>query len=356
MMVSMKDTIDLTKLERMELERRAASRAGRAEDARRARLILLLAEGHTWDEVSERVGCSRGFVASWSKRFAAERIAGLYSRHVGQVATVLTPQLEARILEATRRAPSDGTTHWSTRRLGTHLGVSHMMVARVWRKHGLKPQRIERYMASNDPDFEQKAADIIGLYLNPPAHAAIFCVDEKTAIQALDRKDPVLPLSPGRLERHGFEYFRHGTLSLYAAFNTKTGEVLGRTAARHTSAEFVAFLADIVVNQPRGKQIHVIVDNLATHKTDHVADFLDTHRNVHLHFTPTYSSWLNQVELWFGKIERDVIARGVFTSVADLKKKLMRYIRQYNKAPRTVKWKYSDPSRHISTHSVGTGH
>jgi transposase len=356
MMVSMKDTIDLTKLERMELERRAASRAGRAEDARRARLILLLAEGHTWDEVSERVGCSRGFVASWSKRFAAERIAGLYSRHVGQVATVLTPQLEARILEVTRRAPSDGATHWSTRRLAAHLGVSHMMVARVWRKHGLKPQRIERYMASNDPDFEQKAADIIGLYLNPPAHAAIFCVDEKTAIQALDRKDPVLPLSPGRLERHGFEYFRHGTLSLYAAFNTKTGEVLGRTAARHTSAEFVAFLADIVVNQPRGKQIHVIVDNLATHKTDHVADFLDTHRNVHLHFTPTYSSWLNQVELWFGKIERDVIARGVFTSVADLKKKLMRYIRQYNKAPRTVKWKYSDPSRHISTHSVGTGH
>jgi transposase len=295
-------------------------------------------------------------VASWSKRFAAERIAGLYSRHVGQVATVLTPQLEARILEVTRRAPSDGATHWSTRRLATHLGVSHMMVARVWRKHGLKPQRIERYMASNDPDFEQKAADIIGLYLNPPAHAAIFCVDEKTAIQALDRKDPVLPLSPGRLERHGFEYFRHGTLSLYAAFNTKTGEVLGRTAARHTSAEFVAFLADIVVNQPRGKQIHVIVDNLATHKTDHVADFLDTHRNVHLHFTPTYSSWLNQVELWFGKIERDVIARGVFTSVADLKKKLMRYIRQYNKAPRTVKWKYSDLSRHISTHSVGTGH
>ena len=257
----MKDTIDLTKLERMELERRAASRTGRAEDARRARLILLLAEGHTWDEVSERVGGSRGFVASWSKRFAAERIAGLYSRHLGQAATVLTPQLEARILEATRRAPSDGTTHWSTRRLGTHLGVSHMMVARVWRKHGLEPQRIERYMASNDPNFEQKAADIIGLYRRPPAHAAIFCVDEKTAIQALDRKDPVLPLSPGRLERHGFEYFRHGTLSLFAAFNTKTGEVLGKTAARHTSAEFVAFLTDIVVNQPRGRQIHVIADN-----------------------------------------------------------------------------------------------
>jgi transposase len=352
----MTDTITLTKAERMELERRVASRTGRAEDARRARAILLLAEGHTWDEACDRVPCSRGFLASWWRRFEQERIAGLYSRHIGQVASILTPQVEARILDITRRPPPDGATHWSTRKLGERLGVSHMMVARVWRKHGLKPQRIERYMASNDPDFEKKAADVIGLYLNPPAHAAIFCVDEKTHIQALDRKDPVLPLSPGRLERHGFEYYRHGTLSLYAAFNTKTGEVLGKTTARHTSAEFVAFLADIVVNQPRGKEIHVIADNLSTHKTEQVAMFLEAHPNVHLHFTPTYSSWLNQVELWFGKIERDLIARGVFTSVTDLRKKLMRYIRQYNKAPRTVKWKYADPSRHISTESLVTGH
>jgi transposase len=352
----MSDAIKLTNIERMELERRAASRTGRAEDARRARLILLLADGHTWDEACELLPCSRGFAASWTKRFEEERIAGLYSRHVGQVATVLTPQLEGRILEVTRRAPSDGATHWSTRRLGEHLGISHMMVARVWRKHGLRPHRMERYMASNDPDFEKKAADIIGLYLNPPAHAAIFCVDEKTAIQALDRKDPVLPLSPGRLERHGFEYFRHGTLSLYAAFNTQTGEVLGRTAPRHTSAEFVAFLTDIVLNQPRRKEIHVIADNLSAHKTKQVKAFLDEHPNVRLHFTPTYSSWLNQVELWFGKIERDVIARGVFTSVGDLKRKLMRFIREYNKAPRTVKWKYADPSRRLGTQSVVTGH
>ncbi len=252
----MTDTINLTNAERMELTRRATSRTDRAEDARRARLILLLAEGHTWDEASERIECSRGFVARWSKRFAEQRIAGLYSRHIGQVATVLTPELEARILEATRHAPSH-STHWTTRKLAAQLDVSHMMVARVWRKHGLKPHRIESYMASNDPDFETKAADIIGLYLNPPAHAAVFCVDEKTYIQALDRKDPVLPLSPGKAERNGFEYYRHGTLSLYAAFNTKTGEVLGKTAERHTSAEFIAFLTDIVINQPRGKEIHV---------------------------------------------------------------------------------------------------
>ncbi len=352
----MTDAIKLTSAERMELTRRANSRADRAEDARRARLILLLAEGHTWDEVSERIECSRGFVASWNKRFVEQRVAGLYSRHIGKVASVLTLVLEARILEATRRAPSDGSTHWSTRKLGAHLNISHMMVARVWRKHGLKPHRIERYMASNDPDFETKAADIIGLYLNPPAHAAVFCVDEEMVIKALDRKDPVLPLSPGRAERHGFEYSRHGTLSLYAAFNTQTSEVLGKTAARHTSAEFGALLTDIVINQPRGKEIHVIADTFSAHKSAPVKEFLAAHPKVHLHFTPTYSSWLNQVELWFGKIERNVIARGVFTSVADLKRKLMPYIRQYNKSPRTVKWKYADPSRHIGTQSVVTGH
>ena len=352
----MRNTITLTKRERMELRRRANSRIGRAEDARRARVILLLAEGRTWDVVCEHVACSRGFVASWRQRFADGRLAGLYSRHRGQAPTRMTPRVEARILAATRRAPADGSTHWSTRKLAGQLGVSHMRVARVWAKHGLKPHRLERYLASNDPEFETKAADVIGLYLHPPQHAAVFCVDEKTAIQALDRKDPVLPLSPGRAERHGFEYYRHGTLSLYAAFNTKTGAVLGKTAPRHTSAEFVAFLTDLVVSQPRGREIHVIADNLSAHKTPRVTEFLQTHTQVHLHFTPTYSSWLNQVELWFAKIERDVIARGIFTSVKDLAKKLMRYIRHYNKTPRTVKWKYADPSRRIGAQSVVTGH
>jgi hypothetical protein len=179
-----------------------------------------------------------------------------------------------------KRQPSDGSTHWSTRKLAARLGVSHMMVARVWRKHALRPHRLASYMVSNDPDFETKAADVIGLYLHPPQHAAVFCVDEKTAIQALDRKDPVLPLSPGRAERHGFEYYRHGTLSLYAAFNTKTGKVLGKTAARHTSAEFIAFLTDIVANQPRGKEIHAIADNLSAHKSQPVKDFLAVHRQL----------------------------------------------------------------------------
>ena len=209
----MENAIVLTDAERMELNQRAGSRSGRADDARRARLLLLLQAGHTWAAIRDKLDCNDAFINRWSKRFRDERLAGLFSRHAGQEARTLTPALEARIWEWTlKRTPPDGATQWSTRRLATQLKVSHMMVARVWAKHGLKPQRLDRYMTTNDPDFEQKAADIIGLYLNPPAHAAVFSVDEKTTIQALDRKDPVLPLSPGRAERHGFEYFRHGTL------------------------------------------------------------------------------------------------------------------------------------------------
>jgi transposase len=354
--VSEEDAMTLTEPERMELERRVASRRGRADEARRARCILLTTDGVSWAEIRAQLDCSDSYIARWTGRFAVERLAGLYSRHRGQPATKLTPRLEARILEATRRPPGGGATHWSTRRLGQHVGVSHMMVARVWTKHGLKPHRLERYMASDDPDFERKAADIIGLYLKPPQHAAVFCVDEKTAIQALDRLDPVLPLSPGRAERHGFEYYRHGTLSLYAAFDPRTGQVLGKTADRHTSAEFVAFLGDLITHQPRRREIHVILDNLSAHKTKRVDAFLAEHPHVHLHFTPTYSSWLNQVEKWFAKIERDVIARGIFTSVKDLARKLMRYIRYYNQTPKPVKWKYSDPGRRITTTSPLTVH
>jgi transposase len=220
-------------------------------------------------------------------------------------------------------------------------------VHRVWREAGLKPHRLERYMASNDPDFERKAADIIGLYLDPPRHAAVFCVDEKTAIQALDRRDRVLPLSPGRAERHGFEYKRNGTLSLYAALNTATGKVQGKTAARHTSREFVDFLEDVVGGVEPGREVHIICDNLSAHKTRLVDEFLERHPQVKLHFTPTYSSWLNQVELWFSKVQRDVIARGVFTSIADLARKLRRYINAYSKTAKPFRWKYSDPSRRI---------
>jgi len=251
------------------------------------------------------------------------------------------------VLEATRRKPKDGSTHWSVRKLARELNLSKDTVHRIWRAAGVKPHRLERYMASNDPDFETKAADIIGLYLNPPQHAAVFCVDEKSAIQALDRLDPVLPLSPGRIERHGFEYHRHGTLSLYAALDVKSGKVHGKTAARHTSEAFVDFLGPVVGLCPPQQEVHIIVDNLSAHKTKKVSDFLESHPDVKLHFTPTYSSWLNQVEIWFARIEREVISRGVFTSVKDLARKLMRYIRAYSKDARPFKWKYSDVTKRI---------
>ena len=212
-------------------------------------------------------------------------------------------------------------------------------------------------MASDDPDFETKAADIIGLYLNPPDHAAVFRVDEKTAIQAQDRLDPVLPLSPGRIERHGFEYRRHGTLSLYAALETATGRVHGKTTARHTSQDFVAFLEEVVAQCPADQQIHIILDNLSAHKTKLVDAFLQNNSRVQLHFTPTYSSWLNQVELWFGKIERDLIARGVFTSVHDLARKIKRYLKAYSANAKPIQWKYSDPSRRVRSNELSaTGH
>jgi transposase len=203
-------------------------------------------------------------------------------------------------------------------------------------------------MASNDPDFEAKAADVIGLYLNPPVSAAVFSVDEKSAIQALDRLDPVLPLSPGRAERHGFEYYRHGTLSLYAALDVRTGQVVAKTSTRHTSAEFVAFLADVVATQPADKEIHIIVDNLSAHKTKRVVAFLAEHPNVTVHYTPTYSSWLNQVEIWFSKIQRDLIARGIFASRNDLKRKIMRYIRSHNAKPKPFKWTYRNIAHRIT--------
>ena len=326
----------------------ARSRKLRVEDSRRARIILGLAAAKGVREVSREVGASVNTVRLWRDRFNAERMGGLWSRHAGRQPAPGAEKLDARIIDWTlHRPPPDGSTHWSSRKLAIRLGTSQSRITRVWAKAGLQPHRLRRYMTSNDPDFENKAATIIGLYLKPPAHAAVFCVDEKTAIQALDRLDPVLPLSPGRAERHGFEYYRHGTLSLYAALNTTSGEVIGKTTARHTSAEFVAFLQDLVLAQPPQRPIHLIVDNLSAHKTAQVREFLAAHPQVQLHYTPTYSSWLNQVEIWFSKIQRDLIARGIFTSKNDLGRKIMRYIRQYNRQARPFKWTYRNPSNRI---------
>lgn len=246
--------------------------------------------------------------------------------------------------------------HWlPLDKLAKVLGVSHLLVARVWRRTRLRPHRLERCILSDDPDFEQKAADDIGLYLKPPQHAAVFAADEKTAIQALNRLDPVLPMSPGRAVRHGCEYCRHGTLSLYAALNTRTGVIVGQTVPRHTSAAFIDFPGDTKATQPRRREIHVIVDNRSASKTKAVSAFWDAHPRVHLHYTPTYASWLNQIELWLGKIERDLLARGIFNSIPDMARKFRRYITRYNKNPKPTRWTYNDPTHRITIESAFTG-
>ena len=342
------ETIVLSVEERDELEQMTRSRTLPAADIFRARLILMLAEGLPYRTIQERLGTTAATISRWKDRFLKGRIAGLMEiRHPGKKPFVITAALTARVVAATRRKPKDGSTHWSCRKLAKHLGIGKDAVQRIWQRAELKPHRLERYMASDDPDFESKAADIIGIYLHPPQHAAVFCVDEKSAIQALDRLDPVLPMSPGRAERHGFEYFRHGTLSLYAALDVQTGKVLGKTTTRHTSDEFVLFLEEIVLSCKPDQEIHIILDNLSAHKTNKVAAFLQQHPRLQLHFTPTYSSWLNQVEIWFARIERDVISRGIFLSVQDLKRKLMRYIRAYSANARPFKWKYSNPKRRL---------
>lgn len=318
-----------------------------ASVAQRMRIVLLLNEGASYRDIAEKLGTPASTVSRWKQRYQEEGLLGLATIHPGQPPQKLTPELRARVLERTRQPPPDGSTHWSLRKMAVVMKVSKNLIARIWKEADLKPHRLERYMASNDPQFEQKAAAIIALYLNPPHNAAVFCVDEKSAIQALDRRDRRLPLSPGRAEKHGFEYYRHGTLSLYAALNPQTGEVLGQTTARHTSQEFVAFLEGVVATQPVEREVHVILDNFSTHRTDLVKQFLRQHANVTFHFTPTYSSWLNQVESWFSKLQREVIDRGIFTSVADLKRKILRYIRLYQKTAKPFQWKYSDVRKRI---------
>jgi transposase len=339
--------IQLTGEEREELTRWSKSRTLPAGDVFKATLILALADGKSYSRIEAELNTSRPTVARWKARFEKDRVAGLEGRHKGSRPRKVTPALQARLLKKTQQKPGDGSTHWSCRKMAAAVGLSPATVQRIWSKTKLKPHRLDRYMASNDPAFEQKAADIIALYMDPPQHAAVFCVDEKTAIQALDRLDPVLPLSPGRAERHGFEYFRHGTLSLYAALDVQTGLVHGKTAARHTSTDFIGFLTEVIERTPADKDIHIVLDNLSAHKTSAVAEFLGNNPRVRFHFTPTCSSWLNQVELWFAKIQRDVISRGVFTSVADLSRKLMKYIRSYAKSARPFRWTYSNPNRRM---------
>src|SRR6266568_966067 len=288
------EVLRLTPTQRGEIHAYLRRRNLPASVAQRMRIVLLLDEGASYRDIEEKLGTPASTISRWKRRFQEDGLLGLATIHPGQPPQKLTPALRARVLERTRQAPPDGYTHWSLRKMAAVMKVNKNLIARIWKEADLKPHRLERYMASNDPQFEEKAAAIIGLYLNPPQNAAVFCVDQKSAIQ-----------------------------------------------------EFVAFLEEVVDTQPVDRQVHVILDNFATHKTELVKDFLQQHPNVNLHFTPTYSSWLNQVESWFSKLQRDVIDRGIFTSVADLKRKILRYIRLYQKTAKPFQWKYSDVRKRI---------
>ena len=340
------EPFSLTSPDRERLEQLARSTRGSAGLARRARVLLLLAEGLSLRRIREHTGMSPRRIRAWKLNWQQRGFDGLLDAPRPGRPKKLTAAREARVLAATKKSSSEAVTHWSTRRLAKRMGVSHMTVMRLWHKAGLQPHRLRGYMASPDPEFEAKAKDILGLYLDPPKNAAVFCIDEKTAIQALDRSQPALPMRAGEVERRAVEYVRHGTVSLFAALEVHKGKVLGRCVPHHTSEEFVEFLNQAVSGEHR-KTIHVILDNLTVHKTPLVRAWQKQHPNVQFHFTPTYASWLNQVEIWFGMISRDCIRRGVFHSLPDLVHKIMTYIRQYNRNAQPFRWTYTNPRKRI---------
>jgi len=345
-MFTAKESFHLSPQERTSLEQVVRSTRVGAGLARRARAVLLLDQGLSLRRIGAQTGMSPRRILVWKRNWQRNGLDGLLDAPRAGRPKKLTPAKEAALLAASEQRPPHPITHWSTRRLARRLGLSHMTVMRVWHKVGLQPHRVRGYMASPDPDFEAKAKDILGLYLDPPKNAAVFCIDEKTAIQALDRSQPALPLRPGQPERRAVEYVRHGTVSLFAALEVHSGKVLGRCAPRHTSEEFVTFL-DQALSRRRRKTIHVILDNLAVHKSPIVRAWQQRHPRVHFHFTPTYSSWLNQVEIWLGLITRDCIRRGIFRSVTDLVQHILNYIRLYNRNAQPFQWTYSNPKHRI---------
>ena len=311
----------------------------------RAKILLLAAEGVANTEIAERLGVSRPTVIAWRKRYAREGLtAQLADRpRRGRPQTVRRTR-RVEILATTLAPPPEhlGVTHWSSRLLATELGLSHSTVARVWAEHDVKPWQTETFKFSTDPELEARVRDVVGLYLDPPARAIVLCVDEKSQIQALERTQPVRPVAPGRVERRTHDYLRHGTTTLFAALEVATGQVTDACHPRHRHGEFLAFLKLVAKAYPR-RQLHVVVDNYATHKHAKVQAWLARNPRVQLHFTPTYASWLNLVEVFFSIIERQALRRGDFASVAELVAAIGRFCDGWNQRCQPFAWtKYAD--------------
>ncbi len=330
--------LELSAPEREALERVARQRKAGVAEVIRARIALGCAAGSTNKEVARAVGVSEPTVCTWRERFRVERLAGLGDLpRAGAPRTVKDEQV-AQIVRRTLQTKPKSATHWSTRTMAKETGLSHQTISRIWHAFGLQPHRQESFTLSTDPLFVEKVRDVVGLYQSPPQNAVVFCLDEKSQIQALERSQPILPMDLGRAERHTHDYFRHGTVSLFAALDVATGEVLGRCHARHTHKEFLAFLKQIEERTPAGLDIHAVLDNYATHKTDAVVRWLARHPRWHLHFIPTHSSWLNQVERFFAELTRKRLQRESFTSVVQLRCAIRDYLKTHNTNPRPFNW------------------
>ena len=315
------------------LVRASSARAGLAQ---RARIVLLASEGMLNADIAERVGVSRPTVNRWRARYADAGVAGLVDEdRPGRPRTIDQRQIVAETLVPP--PASLGVTHWSSRLLAARLKVNHVTITKAWKEFGIRPWKAETFKFSTDPELVAKVTDIIGLYLHPPENAIVLCVDEKSQIQALNRTQKVLPMQPGHAEQRTHDYVRHGTTTLFAALEIATGKVTGLCKQRHRHQEFLAFLKHVARAYP-DQELHLIMDNYATHKRVEVRDWLTANPRIHAHFTPTSGSWLNLVEVWFGIIERQAIRRGVFPSVRDLTTKIRAFITGWNRRKHPFIW------------------
>jgi transposase len=330
--------IVLSEKERSELEARVRRRKIARADALRAEIVLLAADGLNNCAIADEIGVSRMTVLTWRKRFAAKRFDGLDDeprcgapRKIGddKIADVVTKTLETM--------PSHAT-HWSTRSMAKASGLSVSTVHRIWSAFSLQPHRSETFKLSTDPQFVEKVRDIVGLYLDPPERALVLCVDEKTQIQALDRTQPLLPMRPGQAERRTHDYERHGVTTLFAAFDVKAGTIVGKCMPRHRAQEFRKFLDEVERNVPANLDIHVVMDNASSHKTRLIRAWFAKRRRWHVHFTPTSSSWINQVERFFALLSEQQIKRGTHRSTAELERAINAYIKTRNADPKPFRW------------------
>jgi transposase len=328
----------LTDEERQTLERWARRRTSSQALALRCRIVLACAEGLSNVEAGKRLGVHAATVGKWRGRFAKRRLDGLVDEpRPGAPRTISDEQVEQVITKTLEETPRDAT-HWSTRGMARATGMSQTAISRIWRAFGLKPHLDEAWKLSTDPQFIDKVRDVVGLYLNPPQAAVVLCVDEKSQIQALDRTAPVLPLLPGVARRRSHDYTRHGTTNLYAALEVASGKVISQMTPRHRAIEFKRFLARIDQAVPGELDVHLIVDNSSTHKTPAIQRWLLAHPRFHVHFTPTYSSWLNLVERWFAELTNKWLRRGTHRSVGELTASIQSWIDTWNEEPRPFVW------------------